>query len=610
MVRHTRRSTSKASEEEKRLLDALSTALSTEEVRGVLAAAVLALDAAGRERLYGQLGEETSGVLRALLEKGSTSQRTPALAASSEKIRERWTKLWADWSAAVDETTSEDGRYVIQEHHWEQPYLDISGLAHDLEPIAAEMRKLLPNAIDLGLEPGLGAAEVLESLGDEVGAGLPDWMDVPEEDCDLGPEVTRGILEWEQLSSPLEPGGAFALVDRIRQAEAAAKVFGLDGDTITRFVIGLGKPEQREVLAGIEAHHAEEHWAGELESPYSTWFRLRHALAERWQPELFEQVSRRHIARDWTLAPPLVSSLLRQRRYEEALPVVETAMASYLGLAEGERWDPRLSLLASAHRFRYEHDTNEVLRLVESWRKIASQLDREEEDHALDFQIAVARGWADGDAVLAARDALPERFAPLGKRLFEQWRELVVRETLGATSRADDPPGAAWVRGLVDAAASRTPLAFRRAITTWLGELAGSRDTLAASTSALAILTGDVWGNGLKHRAPALARALGHDVERDDALQAWRRRVAKRLGGTEVGELLMNFWTRNIADVVPDPGSAFGSDYSQCADWLAALCELNATAYRRMLADWTTRHARRRNLWRDIDARKLPRNMR
>ena len=609
MVRHTQRRTLKPSEE-KRLLEGLSAALSAEEVRAVLAAAVLALDAAGRERLYGRLGEETRGVLRALLERGSTSQRTPALAASSEKIRERWTKLWADWSAVVEEASSEDGRYVIQEHHWEPPYLDISGLARDLEPIAAEMRKLLPKAIDLGLEPGLGAAEVLEHLDDEVGADLPEWMDVPEEDCDLGPEVTRCILEWERLSSPRKPGSAFALVDRIRQAEAAAKVFGLDGETITRFVLGLGEPEQREALAGIKAHRADEHWAAELESAYSTWFQVRHALAERWEPDLFEQISRRHIAGNWTLAPPLVSSLLRRRRYEEALPVVETAMASYLGLGEGERWDPRLSLLASAHRFSYEQNADGVLRLLESWRKISSQLGREEEGHALELQITIARAWTDGDAVLPAIEALPERFEPLGKRLFEQWRELVVRETLGPMSGADDPPGAAWVRGLVDAAASRAAPAFRRAVTTWLGELAGHRDTLTAATSALAILTGDVWGDGLKRRAPALVRALGHNAERGNPLQAWRRRVAKRLGGTEVPELLMDFWTRNIADVIPDPGSVFGSDYSRCADWLAALHELNAAAYRRKLADWTTRHARRRNLWRDIDARKLPRDTR
>ena len=104
-----------------------------------------------------------------------------------------------------------------------------------------------------------------------------------------------------------------------------AEAFGLDGDTITRFALALGEPEQREILAGIEAHRDDEHWAEKLQSPYSSWFQLRHALAKRWEPHLFEEISRRHVARNWTLAPPLVSSLLRRHRYEEALAIVQTA---------------------------------------------------------------------------------------------------------------------------------------------------------------------------------------------------------------------------------------------------------------------------------------------
>jgi len=190
---------SKPGQREKRLVEGLSAALSAEEIRGVLVAALLTLDGAGRERLYGRLAEETSAVLRALLEKGSSARQRPALAATAEKIRERWTKLWGEWSAAVGEASAEDGRYVIQEHHWEPPYLDASGLARDLDPIAAGMRGLLVRAVELGLEPGLGAAEVLEDLDDEVCSGLPDWMDVPEEDCELGP--AHGLLGAEHRRS-------------------------------------------------------------------------------------------------------------------------------------------------------------------------------------------------------------------------------------------------------------------------------------------------------------------------------------------------------------------------------------------------------------------------
>ena len=143
------------------MLDRLSATRSADEVRRVLAVAVLELDDKGRARVSRRVGEETSRALRALLAASSTEQRSPVLAPSPAKIRERWEKLWADLTAAVQETGTENGRYLLQEHHWEEPYLDLSGLVQDLEPIAAEMRKLIPKAIALGLEPGLGAANVL-----------------------------------------------------------------------------------------------------------------------------------------------------------------------------------------------------------------------------------------------------------------------------------------------------------------------------------------------------------------------------------------------------------------------------------------------------------------
>ena len=607
MKRDTKRRSPCHKQQEKLLLDRLSDALSAEEMHRVLATAVLVLDDAGRRRLYRQVGEETAAVLRTLLAKGPAEKRTPALTPSAGRIREHWANLWSKWDAVVLESATENGQYIVQEHHWEQPYLDVSSLAGDLEPIAAEMRKLIPKTIDLGLEPGLGAADVLRNLDEEVGAGLPEWFDRPDQDCDLGPELTCCIFEWERLTSSGERGQTFALVDRVRRAEAGATRFGLDGNAVTDFVLGLDEAGQREILAGIETHRQEEHWVEDLESPYSTWFRIRHALAGRWQPELFEHISRENVARDWTLAPPLVARLLRRRRHEEALPIIDIAMTSYLQLRDGGRWDPCASLFAATHRFRYGNSDKDALRLLESWRKISSALGREEERRALDLQIAIARRWSDGDAVLAAIANIPERFAPLGKRLFAQWRELVVHETLGPP-QADNPSGATWVGGLVDAATEGSAPLFRNAVKGWLGELERNRNVLAASVVALATLTADVSDGHLARRAPALSRALGRAAEKNDALQAWRRSAAARLGGAEVWDVVMDFWKRNVANVVPDPGSNVGADYSGCADWLAAVHELDVSAYRRLVADWTARHRLRRNLWRDIDARKLPRD--
>ncbi len=248
--------------------------------------------------------------------------------------------------------------------------------------------------------------------------------------------------------------------------------------------------------------------------------------------------------------------------------------------------------------------------LLERWQKISSALGREEEGHALALQIAIARGWADGDAVLAAVAGVPERFAALGKRLFEQWRDMVVCQTLGPPRRDGDPPGTAWVGALVDGAAGRVAPVFGAAVSAWLDDLARNRNAVIESVTALATLTRDLSGGRVARSSPALARALGHVAEQGGALQPWRRRAARRLGGTDVLALVMDFWKHHVAEVVPDPGSNVGSDYARCADWLAAVHELNMTAYKRLLADWTVRHRLRRNLWREIDARKLARDTR
>ena len=59
--------------------------------------------------------------------------------------------------------------------------------------------------------------------------------------------------------------------------------------------------------------------------------------------------------------------------------------------------------------------------------------------------------------------------------------------------------------------------------------------------------------------------------------------------------------------LVPDPASGVGSNYDECAEWLAAVLELDAMAYRRIVRGWAVPHARRKNLWLAITRRRLPR---
>ena len=122
----------------------------------------------GLDRLVARLGEETGRTLRRLLAPRGRSRTTAQPSPGSAKIREEWEKAWDEWEACVAESADEDGRYVVREHHWEQPYLDGSSLAHDLEPFAARMRKILERVMDDGLAPDfclLAAPRVSRAAG-------------------------------------------------------------------------------------------------------------------------------------------------------------------------------------------------------------------------------------------------------------------------------------------------------------------------------------------------------------------------------------------------------------------------------------------------------------
>jgi hypothetical protein len=599
-------------DEERALLELLSHGLSEEEIQRVLPCALLALDERGRDRLFGRLGAETGATLRRLLASRATSRTKAPPPPGSTKIREEWDKAWSEWDASVAESGNEDGQYVVQEHHWEEPYLDGLSLAGDLEPIAARMRKLLARVMDEELDPDFSFLAAIQDLDAEIGSGLPEWMDASSGDgCPLGPEVTGCLLEWEWRAHRRDGRSAFELVDAIRKVEASARIVTLDDDTITRFIRGLDDAEQQSILRGIAAHRSASHWTQVLGAAHSRWFKTHQALAKRWDPALFEEASRKNIAQDWTLALPLVADLLRRKSFDQADPLIEAAVRALLRLETGKTWDPRQTLLISRPVLRYWSDSHaDAFRLLECWRKVATGLGQDELACALELQVAVGRRWADGNAALEAfRRVRSPQFASVRDGLFADWRSLIVEATLKRESDGDEPPGSVWVHALVDAARAAADGApsFRRAVREWLDETGRTPVTLQQSRDALGTLTLDLDpGSSLRWTSPTLHRLLSTRPQGEPTVSASRRRWVERLGVADLFPEVLDFWRRHVARLVPDPARATGSNYDDCAEWLAAAFELDSTAYERLVRAWAGPHARRRNLWQAIARKHLP----
>ena len=313
---------------ESALLEALAEVLSNEEIQRVLASALLELDHAGRKRLLERVGDDTAAALQQVLE---PDQRTTQLRRpGQDKVRQEWDRAWSEWHECVSESCYEEGRYVIQDAHWEPPYLDSGSLADDLEPIAVRMRELLLRVVDEDIDPGFSFPEALKGAVEEIGSGLPEWLDDPE-GYSFGPEVTRCLLEWEWLAER-RGRGPFEVVDEVCRLEDSLGT-NLDGQGIIDFVFELDNPEQQAVLEGITANQQVEPWARVLKDPYGGWFALYQGLANLWDVDSFLASCRANITRDWQQALPPAKELLRRGELEEAHALIQEALVSLMRLA-------------------------------------------------------------------------------------------------------------------------------------------------------------------------------------------------------------------------------------------------------------------------------------
>lgn len=132
-----------------------------------------------------------------------------------------------------------------------------------------------------------------------------------------------------------------------------------------------------------------------------------------------------------------------------------------------------------------------------------------------------------------------------------------------------------------------------------------SRDP-GLETQHLAVLTMDLdCDSQLAVTFPMLKRLLSEHEGGNPSVTAMRRGWFRRLHGNKLSPEMINFWKRNAARLVPEPEHSAG-DYSDCADWLAALHILDSASYKKILKAWKLKHRRRRNLWKALEHAKVP----
>jgi hypothetical protein len=315
--------------------------------------------------------------------------------ASDQRTIEHWNSLWSHWDTLVLDVGNEEGKYAVQEVHWEPPYFDGFALADDLDRVAVDMLRLIDDVYDLVEDPDL-FSEALDVIDSNI-SSYPEWMGVEyDERSMLGANATRCVLKWLWLSSRNNtlPGKIF--LDKVYEIENHCNMVSLDKNESVDFFVKLPADVCREIYECFKNDDRRD----DLDNVYSTWHRINHFYEERFDSAGHLETCRKHLERNWRYGRPLIDDAVNQGYYQKAESLLLETFSSYLGRGDKADWYPEKSLLLDERRYYHEDNIEDVSGLLDSWANVSNKLGNTKRMAASEIQSVIFRAPEDWNAVI------------------------------------------------------------------------------------------------------------------------------------------------------------------------------------------------------------------
>ncbi len=256
--------------------------LTSEQIAGLLTV----ISSSSNLNLHMEKFEETdpdmAAAVKRILALGSDSKGRPKTKplASLKRTMESWESLWHNYDDIISEVGDEDGRYAVEDHHWEPPYFDGSSLAYDLEPIAEKMLTIMEEVYDEVNDPDL-FHNALEEIDVQIGA-YPEWMGAEHgEPCLLEEKMTQCVLKWLWLSSKKRTDRGEIFVEQVLELENVFEMVELESKALVGFLVELSESACRGIYEFLKMgdHRAD------LDNTYSAWHQIKHEYEARFDSD-------------------------------------------------------------------------------------------------------------------------------------------------------------------------------------------------------------------------------------------------------------------------------------------------------------------------------------
>lgn len=551
---------------------------------------------------------DMAGTVRKILKTGTRkiekmSEAVNLNLASNQRIMEHWDSLWSKWNDLVAEVGDENGKYAQHEAHWEPAYFNGSALADDLEPIAGEMLSLIDDVYPLAGNPDL-FSEALEEISDNI-SNYPEWMDIEDgEGCTLGRNAARCVMKWLWLSVQNDPKPGSALLNKVVDIEKKIDLVELDDQACADFFVTLPEETCREIYACLKS----ERLRYRVDSVHLKWHRILHHYEGKFDAAQYLVTCKRHLAENWHYGSPLIQDAINRGNPAEAEDYLEKTFSAFLRTGDEVRWYPEATLLKGEWYYQSAEEGKAISDLLEAWSKVSGDLGHPERSAAAKLQGVIFRSREDWKVVINEYWQLSgPKVGKVLDSLISQWKDEMARKSLGrgrSVNTADT-----WIYWLIEAELEpekKTGL-FREKIGKWLDRMNKDKTVFEKRWQELARLTRDLPNHDrIRKDYPTFFDVVLPVDSGDSVMKKNRCAALAKSGIDEHLSEIMKIWKNHLSLIIPDPAAAGKSEYTHHARWLKALYEINRGGYNRILSEWRRVHNRRRNLWRDIQALKLP----
>ncbi|MBF0476137.1 MAG: hypothetical protein HQK59_09935 [Deltaproteobacteria bacterium] len=526
-------------------------------------------------------------------------------AAPQENFVEIWNHLWDEFGKILPKVgqapKESEAKNVLHVTSQVLGYTDTSQFISEMNKVTKKMLPLLKVIHDRKEENESIFWDAVKKIEDRITSN-PDSKMAAEGPHNLGWAFTECLLKWTWLAAP----GAEAFLNRLVQVTIQPALVELDEKTVFDFFFSLSEDEQRQLFDYFARQVNDPVWKEYLSPGANIWSQIYQNYSKIFDHAAYLQVCRDLFRQNWQYGPPLISHAVQEDDLAEADRIYEQTMAGVIGLENGRVWRPEEDLLMADSRIDPAQIKETIHDLLTGWIGAVERLGLHHRAHALKLQLITYQHPTDWDKFSAEVEQVDR---PAVSNLIDQWKRIVLEATLGSGFKSMEESSDCWIKWLIDAALDQDKNTdwFCDKTTSWITSLTHGTQDLTKERALLFILTRDLAAHGdLKNMFTSLLRIVERGPHGRAVYDKSRRIWLKRMGGEQFITPLTNFWAKNVAKFVPNPGVEHKSDYTTHAMWLAATKELDPISFQRILDQWKNDYKLRRNLWKAIGEGGIP----